>query len=89
MNLAYNVKSNYGFDAGKIKNIWLYAFEEIKKDDKKQKELDKKLLNDPVNKDILVLVDPLYEFEKKELKKDKDTVFDNFLKDIQEKVTNL
>jgi hypothetical protein len=35
MNAAYNVKQMHGFDVGKIKNLWLYAFEEIKRDDKK------------------------------------------------------
>ena len=46
MNSAFNVRSNHGFDAGKIKNIWVYAFEEIKKDDKKRKEVDKRLLSE-------------------------------------------
>jgi hypothetical protein len=31
-------------------------------------------------------VDPMLEYDKKELKNVKDAVFDNYLKDIQEKV---
>lgn len=38
MNSALNVKTTFGMDAGKIKNIWLSIFEETKKDDKKRKE---------------------------------------------------
>jgi hypothetical protein len=86
MNAAFNVRSNYAFDAGKIKNVWIYAFEELKKDEKKRKELDKRLLQDPLNKDILIAVDPMLEYDKKELKNVKDAVFENYLKDIQEKV---
>lgn len=63
MNSAFNVRSNHGFDAGKIKNIWVYAFEEIKKDDKKRKEVDKRLLSEAQYKDILIPIDPLFEFE--------------------------
>lgn len=38
MNQAFvNMKSTYGFES-KIRNVWIYAFEEIKKDDKKRKE---------------------------------------------------
>jgi hypothetical protein len=83
------VRSNFGFDAGKIKNVWVYAFEELKKDDKKRKELDKRLMADPQYKDTLIDVDPLLEFEKRELKRGKDTIFETYIKDIQEKVQNL
>lgn len=55
------------FDVGKIKNVWVYAFEELKKDDKKRKEQDKKMLSDPTLKDQLIHVDPFMEFEIREV----------------------
>lgn len=84
MNGAFNAnaKSNFGFDTGKIKNIWFSVFEEAKKDDKKRKELDKRLVADPQYKDILITIDPMFEYEKRELKKVKDNIFDTYLKDI-------
>jgi hypothetical protein len=40
------------------------------------------LTNEPEYKDLLIVIDPLYEFEKKQLKRKRDAIFDNYLVDI-------
>lgn len=47
MNQAFNLRSNIQVDPGKIKNVWLSVFEEVRKDDKKRREVDKRLMADP------------------------------------------
>ena len=67
MNNAFNVRANHGFDPAKIKNIWVYAFEETRKDEKKRNEMDKALLADVNNKEVAIPIDLLFDFELKSM----------------------
>lgn len=42
-----NFKNTYGVDQTKVRPIWVQVFEEQKKDEKKKKEFEEKIMNDP------------------------------------------
>ncbi|EAR97028.3 hypothetical protein TTHERM_00196190 (macronuclear) [Tetrahymena thermophila SB210] len=86
---SLNVKPSYGVDPNKIRNIWVYAFEEQKKDERKKKEIEDKIMNDPKYRNELQKLDPFIELNKKEIKKKLDGIFDSYVDDIREKITNM
>lgn len=88
---ALDLKKNdkLSFDPSKIKNVYVYAFEDVKKDEKKKQEVDEKLLSDLKYTNLLHPLDAFLELEKTDLKAIRDQEFENYHEDIMDKVANL
>lgn len=76
-------------DPNKIKNIWIYAFEDARKDERKKKDLEDKIMNDQKYKNELIKLDPLIELNKTEIKKKLESIFESYIDDIKEKIANM
>ena len=63
-------------------------FEEVKKDEKKKKEQMEKMVNEEENQHLLVPLDPLFELEKTELRREREQVYVNYSEEINEKIHN-
>lgn len=69
-------------DAGKLKILWDYAFEIQRNSEKAKAERDAELLEKPQYSEVLITIDPLFEYRKKEINHILNEEFNTYVNDL-------